>query len=95
VEFKGLIGVSVSVLNVGETVENLVWSIDLSGLIILGKHTEGVISSFPEDATEVLRTGFVFGFGPSIITATIGDSSINASCFVLGPLILSINQPPV
>ncbi len=95
VEFKGLIGVSLSVLNVGETVENLDWSIDLSGLVLIGKHKEGVISSFPADTTEVLRTGLVFGFGQSIITAHIGDSSINASCFILGPLILSINQPPV
>ena len=94
VEFKGLIGVSVSVMNVGETVENLDWSIDLSGLVLIGKHTEGTINSFPTDATEVLKTGLVFGFGPSIITATIGDSSINASCFILGPLILGIKQPP-
>jgi hypothetical protein len=93
VEFSGLIGASVSVLNVGETVENLDWSIDLSGLVLIGKHTEGTINSFPTDATEVLKTGLVFGFGPSIITATIGDGSINASCFILGPLILNIQQP--
>lgn len=94
VEFKGFIGVSVSVLNLGETIENLEWSIDLSGFVLIGKHSEGVINSFPEDSTEVLQTGFVFGFGPSIITANIGDSSINASCFILGPLILNIQQPP-
>jgi hypothetical protein len=94
VEFKGLIGVSVSILNVGETVENLDWSIDLSGLVLIGKHTEGTINSFPTDATEVLKTGLVFGFGPSLITATIGDGSINASCFLLGPLVLNIQQPP-
>jgi hypothetical protein len=94
VEFKGLIGTSVSILNVGETVENLDWSIDLSGLVFMGKHTEGTINSFPTNSTEVLRTGLVFGFGPSIITANIGDSSINASCFILGPLILGIKQPP-
>ena len=94
VEFKGLFGVSVSVLNVGETIENLYWSIDLSGLLLIGKHTEGTINSFPTNATEVLKTGLVFGFGPSIVTATIGDGSINASCFILGPLVLNIQQPP-
>ena len=94
VEFKGLIGVSASILNVGETVENLDWSIDLSGFVIIGKHSEGVIGSLPKDAIEVIRSGLVFGFGPSIITATIGDSTINASCLILGPLFLNIQQPP-
>ena len=94
VEFKGLFGASASVLNVGDTVENLDWSIDLSGLVLIGKHTEGTINSFPTNTTEVLKTGLVFGFGPSIITATIGDGSINASCFILGPLVLNIQQPP-
>ena len=66
----------------------------MSGLVFIGKHTEGVISSFPTNTTEVLKSGLVFGFGPSIITANIGDSSINASCFILGPLVLNIQQPP-
>jgi hypothetical protein len=94
VEFKGLFGASVSVLNVGETVENLNWSIDLSGMVLIGKHKEGLINSFVNNETKVLRSGFIFGFGPSIITFSIGGSSINASCYILGPLILSINQPP-
>lgn len=94
VEFKGVLGVKVTVMNVGDTVENLNWSVDMSGLVFLGGHSEGVIDSFPTNATEEIGPKFVFGFGHSIITAWIGDMSINASCFVLGPFVLGIKQPP-
>ena len=94
-EFKGIFGVTVSVMNVGESVENLNWSVDMSGFVFLGKHSEGVISSFPSGTTKEFGPKFVLGFGPSVITAKIEEMSINASCFVLGWLILGIKQPPL
>lgn len=94
VEFKGLFGIKAIISNIGQSVENLNWSMDMSGLILLGKHSEGVIDSFPSGTTEEIGPKFVFGLGPSIITVFINDMTINASCFVFGPLILGIKQPP-
>ena len=94
VEFKGLFGIKAIISNIGQSVESLNWSMDMSGLILIGKHSEGVIDSFPSGATKEIGPKFVFGLGPSIITVFMNDMTINASCFVFGPLILGIKQPP-
>jgi len=95
VEIKGLFGVAVSILNIGnESVENLTWSVDLSGLIFIGKHSDGTIGPLASGATESVGPPLVFGIGSSTITAAIGNATATATSFVLGPFVLGVKQTP-
>jgi hypothetical protein len=88
---SGGFGVSATVSNDGsEAAANLAWTVDLSGLVFLGGHTEGTIATLAPGATETVGPSLVLGIGPSTITATAGGASQTASGFVLGPLVLGL-----
>ena len=92
VSISGGFGVKANVCNEGtEAAQNVPWSVDLTGLVFLGKHAEGTIDTLnPGDCTTV-GPGLVFGFGPTTITATVGGKTATASGFVLGPLVLGVS----
>ena len=87
IEFSGP-GLLIVIKNIGETdLSNLEWSIATSGIIFLLENKEGVIPSLPAGEEVYLYRGFVFGMGPVKITVTVGDISITANFWLLGPLI--------
>ena len=92
VSISGGFGVKANVCNEGtEAAQNVPWSVDLTGMVFLGKHAEGTIDTLnPGDCTTV-GPGLVFGFGPTTITATVGGKTATASGFVLGPLVLGVS----
>jgi hypothetical protein len=91
VGLTGGFGVSATVSNDGTVAaENLAWSVDLSGLVFLGGHSEGTIASLEPGATETVGPGLVLGIGPSTITATAGGVTTTAQGMVLGPLVLGL-----
>ncbi|MEA2054214.1 MAG: sialidase family protein [Candidatus Thermoplasmatota archaeon] len=88
---SGGMGISATITNTGtEDASNMDWSIELTGLIFIGKETTGTIDSLPAGGEEAIKSGLVFGIGPTTITITAGGASKTAKGFVLGPLVLGV-----
>ncbi len=88
---SGGMGVSAIVANTGSVDgTNIDWSIELSGLIFLGKEATGTIDTLAAGGETSISSGLVFGIGPTTITVTAGGASKTASGFVLGPLVLGV-----
>jgi len=88
---SGGIGVKATIENTGtEDAKNVEWSIQLSGLIFIGKESTGTIDTLPAGSETTISTGLVFGIGPTTITVTANGASKKASGFVLGPLVLGV-----
>ena len=87
---SGGMGIKATVANTGtEDATGVAWSIDVSGLVFVGGHTEGTID-VPAGGEATISSGLVFGIGPGTITVTVGGTSKTASCFILGPLVLGV-----
>ena len=88
---SGGMGVKATVANTGtEDASSVDWSIQLSGLIFVGKEATGTIDTLAAGSETTISTGLVFGIGPTTITVTAGGASKTASGFVLGPLVLGV-----
>jgi len=75
------------------TATDINWSIDLEGVLILaGEHTGGVISELGPGATTTIRQSTLYGIGRTTITITVGDATKQATGFILGPLVLNIQE---
>ena len=86
--------VSVDIINNGTaTASDIGWSIDLEGgLILAGGHSEGVIDELPPGETTTIRQMTLYGIGRTTITVTTGDASRQATGFILGPLVLGVEE---
>ena len=88
---SGGMGITATVTNTGsDDASGVSWSIDISGLVFLGGHTEGTID-LPAGGETTVSSGLVLGIGPGTIDVTVGGASKTASCFILGPLILGVS----
>lgn len=91
VAITGGFGLKATISNDGAVAaENMAWSIDLSGLVFLGKHTEGTIASLEPGATTTVGPGLIMGLGPTTITVNVGGTVKTAEGMVLGPFILGL-----
>jgi len=89
---SGGFGVKATISNEGtEAAENLAWSVDLSGLVFIGKHAEGTIDTLNPGESVTVGPGLVFGIGPTTITVNAGGVTKTAKGFVLGPLVLGVS----
>ena len=87
---SGGMGIKATVTNTGtEDATGVAWSIDVSGLVFVGGHTEGTVD-VPAGGEATISSGLVFGIGPGTITVTVGGVTKTASCFILGPLVLGV-----
>ncbi|MBN2599206.1 MAG: PKD domain-containing protein [Candidatus Thermoplasmatota archaeon] len=72
----GLFKVSASVTNMGGVAAtNVPWTISLAGGAFIGKETTGTIASIEPGVRETIKSKFILGFGPTVITVTFGDDS--------------------
>ncbi len=86
-EIKGGFGVKATLKNIGEMAgEDIPWSISLSGLVFIGKEKTGTIDLAP-DETATIKSGLVFGFGPTTITVNAGGTVANVNGFIIGPIV--------
>ncbi len=90
---SGLGSITAQIKNTGAgDAVNVNWSISLQGgLVLLGRQTTGTILKILPGFTPLVKTGFVFGLGPSTITVTADTASKTVSAFLLGPFVLLKN----
>ncbi len=88
---SGGLGVKATVSNTGTVAaENVPWSIDVSGgIVLLGKHAEGTITSLNPGESATIKD-FVIGFGKVTVTVKVGSVTKTASGFLLGPLAIGL-----
>jgi PKD repeat protein len=84
----GLLKITANVKNVGsKDADNVQWSINLNGgLILLGRESSGTIN-IAEGSTETITTGTIFGIGSAtaVVSVEVPESSDTSEhdCFVL------------
>jgi len=86
-DISGGFGLSIIIKNLGsEDISNIQWSVDLSGIIFIGKTMDGSISSLPAYSEISIKT-FVFGFGSVVVRATTESISYTSKCYMIGPFV--------
>ena len=87
IEISGGLGITITVKNIGgEDLSNVEWSIDMSGMIILGNIKKGVIPSLA-NGEEVKIKVLLLGFGEGSIEVKIADMSKKAGFYMFGPFV--------
>jgi len=86
----GGFGVTATVNNKGAgPATNVNWSISLTGgLILLGRHTTGMLSTIPPGFSPEIQSGFILGIGSISITVAVGGVEKTAQGFLIGPFVL-------
>jgi len=94
IEIHGGFRIRADITNNGAaTATDVEWSIDLDGgLILAGDHIEGVIDELAPGASKTIRQTTLYGIGRTTITVTVGDASKQATGFILGPLVLGVEE---
>ncbi len=91
-KISGGFGVKATIANIGTLpAENVNWKVEISGMVFIGKSTEGTIDVLNPGESKDVGPGFVFGIGPVTITVTADGVSKTAEGFMLGPLVLGVS----
>jgi len=87
---SGGFGITVHISNTGsESASNLQWSMEISGLVFIGKTASGTINSLaPGESVDV--KAMPIGIGPVTVTVNAGSASATAKGFILGPFVLGL-----
>ncbi len=91
---SGGFGVTAVVENTGiENLTDLKWSISIEGNItFIGGYKEGNIDLLKPGDGFTIKSGFMLGFGPAEIVVNVAGVSKKASCFVIGPFVLDVQE---
>jgi hypothetical protein len=86
----GGFGITATVSNIGAGVAtNVHWNITLtSGLVLLGRHTSGVLNVIQPGFNPKVHTGFIFGIGSVSVTVDASTAEKTVRAFLLGPVVL-------
>lgn len=88
----GGFGIKARIMNQGIVdAENIPWSVDLSGFVIIGKHSEGTIDKLAPGESVDVGPSFVFGLGPVTITVKAGGTTLSAKGLIIGPFVLGVS----
>jgi hypothetical protein len=87
---SGGLGIGFTISNVGNApAENVSWKVELEGIVLIGKHAEGVESFIPAGGKKTVRV-LVVGLGPLTITVRVDGVTKTAKGFLLGPFVLGV-----
>jgi hypothetical protein len=93
---EGGFGVSATIFNNGLVSSyDVNWSIDVEasiGLIISGSNTENVIDELAPGVPVTIQSTGLRGIGFITISVQVGDAEKQATAFLLGPLVLRVNE---
>ena len=93
---KGRIGIKADIKNNGITsAKDVSWSIDIEkdfAFILSGEHTEEVIDEIAAGDSKTIQSKDLRGIGFITIAVQAGDASKQATAFLLGPLVLRVNE---
>ena len=85
----GLLKIKSAVRNTGAIdVENVKWSITLTGGAFIGKSSNGTIQNISADGEEEISTGLILGFGRTIVKISAYYSYGATSTTVIGTILL-------
>jgi hypothetical protein len=89
-DITGGFGLSVVVENLGyQTIEDIECSIFIDGRVIVGQEMNKKIT-IPPGGEAVLKTGFIFGFGPVSINIAVDGITRSVKARLLGPFVLEV-----
>ena len=95
-KIQGGLGVIIYIKNIGlASANNVSWSIDVEpsiGLILSGEHTENIIDELASGGSDTIHTIGLRGIGRISITVQVADAVKHATGFLLGPLVLRVNE---
>jgi parallel beta-helix repeat protein len=93
---NGDFGISATIVNNGEaSAFDVNWSIDVSvglGLLLSGEHTEDTIDELAAGSSVKIQSNNLRGIGLITITVQAADAVKEATAFLLGPLVLRVNE---
>ena len=88
IDIQGGFGITILIKNDGnETLYNLEFGVDIGGLVFMGRHMEGEISSLPPGISIEVHI-FTFGIGGATIRVRAGEIYKTANLFIMGPLVM-------
>lgn len=96
-EIKGGFGLNAKIVNNGTlTANNVNWSIDVElssiGLILSAGHTDDMIDVLEAGGSKTIQAKGLRGIGPITINVQAADAVKQATAFLLGPLVLRVNE---
>ncbi len=88
-DVSGGLGVSAEIKNNGILpAENITWSINLTGVLLIGKHTKGKIERIAPGESVTISSDFIFGLGKTMITIVADGAVKTRKGFIFGPFVL-------
>ncbi len=93
-EIQGGFRINAVLKNYGTaTAIDVPWSIELNGgFILMGGSSDGTIPTLEAGENKTVRLDSLFGVGTTTITVTAGDAVKKATAFILGPLVLNVQE---
>jgi hypothetical protein len=92
----GGFGVRATIVNNGsQSVYDVNWSIDVEAdiaLILSGSYIDDIIEEISVNETKTIQTNSLRGIGLITVTVQAADSEKQATAFLLGPLVLRVNE---
>jgi len=72
--------------------ENVEWTIQLKGLVIIGREKTGTFDKIMPGFGPTATTGFILGFGPVQITVSADEAEKTVDALLIGPFVLNVEE---
>lgn len=91
ISMSGGLGINITVTNIGDhPVENLSWTVSLSGLIFGGISRDSGYDPVLEPGESFSTMLLVFGIGPGSLIMEVNDAVSSADVWFVGPFVFGV-----